>query len=144
MMNKEKAMTTILVADDDKNICNLLDRFLRKEGHEVILASGGAEALRKMEANPDILLLDIMMPDMQGFKVLDRVKEMSPATEVIMMTGLDEHAVGVESLRRGACEFITKPIDLGYLERLIDYRILNRTIEMDLAKEAPWIPEDHD
>jgi len=137
-------MTLIMVVDDDENIRKLLEKFLRKEGHTVISAQGGAEALQKMTAKPDILLLDIMMPDMQGFKVLDQVKEMSPATDVIMMTGLDEHAVGVESLRRGACEFVTKPVDLEHLARIINLRILERIIEKDSARAAGWIPQDHD
>jgi len=79
---------------------------------------------------------------MHGFRVLDRAKEISPTTDVIMMTGLDEHAVAVESLRRGACEFITKPIDLNHLERIIDLKILDRTIEIESTKDAPWIPKE--
>jgi DNA-binding response OmpR family regulator len=135
-------MSTILIADDDENICHILEKFLRKEGHRVITARGGVEALEKMSEKPDILLLDIMMPDMQGFKVLDRVKEINPSPDVIMMTGLDEHTVGVESLRRGACEFITKPIDLTHLERIIDLKILDKAIETEATKEAPWIPKE--
>jgi len=61
---------------------------------------------------------------------------------VIMMTGLDEHAVAAESLRRGACEFITKPIHLNHLERIIDLKILDRTIEIESTKDAPWIPKE--
>ena len=135
-------MTSILVADDDESICHILEKFLTKEGHRVITAHGGKEALEKMSEKPDILLLDIMMPDMHGFKVLDRVKEINPSTDVVMMTGLDEHAVGIESLRRGACEFITKPIDLNHLERIINLKILDKTIEEESAKEAPWIPKE--
>jgi DNA-binding NtrC family response regulator len=135
-------MTAILIVDDDESICRILKNFLIKEGHRVTTARGGAEALQKMPERPDILLLDVMMPDMHGFKVLDRAKEISPTTAVIMMTGLDEHAVGVESLRRGACEFITKPIDLNHLERIIDLKILDRTIEIESTKDAPWIPKE--
>jgi len=135
-------MTLILVVDDDVSICRILERFLTKEGHKVFTAHGGSEALQKMSEKPDIILLDVMMPDMHGFKVLDRVKEISPTTDVIMMTGLDEHAVGIESLRRGACEFITKPIDLTHLARIVDLKILDKTVETEATKEAPWIPEE--
>jgi DNA-binding NtrC family response regulator len=137
-------MTVILVADDDENICRILKKFLMKQGHRAITARGGAEALQKMHEKPGILLLDVMMPDMHGFRVLDRAKEISPATDVVMMTGLDEHAVGVESLKRGACEFITKPIDLNQLERIIDWRILEQTIEIDSCRDAPWVPKERE
>jgi DNA-binding response OmpR family regulator len=137
-------MATVLVVDDDESIRNILEKFLVRQGHRVIIARGGTEALEKMAERPDIVLLDIMMPDLHGLKVLDRIREMNQSTEVIMMTGLDEHAVGVESLKRGACEFITKPISLNHLETVIDMRLLNKSLEIKLAKEAPWIPKGHD
>jgi len=137
-------MATVLVVDDDESIRNILEKFLVRQGHRVIIARGGTEALEKMAERPDIVLLDIMMPDLHGLKVLDRIREMNQSAEVIMMTGLDEHAVGVESLKRGACEFITKPISLNHLGTVIDMRLLNKSLEIKLAKEAPWIPKEPD
>ena len=135
-------MATVLVVDDEESIRNILEKFLTRLGHKVIIAHGGIEALEKMAEKPDIVLLDIGMPDLQGLKVLDRIQEMRQSTDVIMMTGIDEHVVGVESLKRGASEFITKPFDLNHLERLIDLKLLEKYLEIELDKEAPWIPKE--
>jgi DNA-binding response OmpR family regulator len=109
----------ILVVDDDESVRNLLKAFLEKEGYEVICASTGEGAFREMLKKPAVVLLDIMMPDMHGLQALNRIKEVSPSTPVIMVTGLAEHAIGLESLERGASDFVTKPIDLDHLDRLL-------------------------
>lgn len=116
-------MAKIMVVDDDDGIVNLLERFLVRLGHEVITASNGEEALKNMEERPAIVLLDIMMPDMHGFKVLDEIKETAPSTEVIVITGLDETVVGIESLERGAFEFVAKPINLEHLKFLLEFKL---------------------
>ncbi len=121
-------MDRIWVVDDDDKSRKLLKDFLEKKGYDVITASGGKEALEKITETPDIVLLDIMMPDVHGLKVLDKIKEMAPSTEIIMVTALAEHAVGVESIKRGAYDFVTKPIDLNHLERLIVVKILQMSM----------------
>ncbi len=114
----------ILVVDDEEPVRNLLKAFLEKEGYEVICASTGEEAFREMVKKPAVVLLDIMMPDMHGLQALNRIKEVSPSTPVIMVTGLAEHAIGLESLERGASDFVTKPIDLHHLDRLVAFYAL--------------------
>ncbi len=116
-------MAKIMVVDDDDGILNLLERFLLRLGYEVIKASSGEEALKNMEERPAIVLLDIMMPGMHGFKVLDKIKETAPSTEVIVITGLDETVVGIESLERGAFEFVAKPINLEHLKFLLEFKL---------------------
>lgn len=116
-------MAKIMVVDDDDGIQNLLERFLVRLGHEVITAGNGEEALKNMEERPAIVFLDIMMPDMHGFKVLDEIKETAPSTEVIVITGLDETVVGIESLERGAFEFVAKPINLEHLKFLLEFKL---------------------
>ncbi len=122
-------MNKILVVDDEAMARKLLKDFLEVKGYDVITASGGKEALEKIKEEPDIVLLDIMMPDMNGMEVLDKIKEMSPSTVVIMATALAENALGVESIKRGAFDFVTKPIDLKHLEFLIEFKILQNSIE---------------
>jgi DNA-binding NtrC family response regulator len=122
--NGGNAMHKILVVDDDAKARKLLRDFLELKGYEVLTANGGKEALEKMKEAPAIVLLDIMMPDTHGLQVLNRIKEISPATGVIMVTSLAEHAIGVESLSRGAFDFVTKPIDLKHLEEVIATKIL--------------------
>ena len=122
-------MAKIMLVDDDEGVRELLKKFLVKMGHEVVTASSGEEALKKIVERPTIVLLDIMMPDMHGFKVLDKIKETAPSTQVIMVTGLDETVVGVESLERGAFEFVTKPINLEHLKFLLDFKLGQMGIE---------------
>ena len=116
-------MAKIMVVDDDDGILNLLERFLVRLGYEVITANSGEDALKSLEERPAIVLLDIMMPGMHGFKVLDKIKETAPSTEVIVITGLDETVVGVESLERGAFEFVAKPINLEHLKFLLEFKL---------------------
>jgi DNA-binding response OmpR family regulator len=122
-------MNKILVVDDEVLARKLLKDFLESKGYDVITASGGKEALEKIRKGPDIVLLDIMMPDMNGMEVLDKIKETSPSTVVIMVTALAENAIGVESIKRGAFDFVTKPIDLKHLEFLIEFKILQKSVE---------------
>jgi DNA-binding response OmpR family regulator len=117
-------MASILVVDDDVGIQKLLKSFLEKQGYDVIISSTGEEGLEQMNRGPSLVLLDIMMPDVHGLQVLNRIKEMSPATPVIMMTGLAEHAIGLESLKRGAVDFVTKPFELQHLHYLIQFHVL--------------------
>ena len=122
-------MDKILVVDDEAMARKLLKDFLEVKGYDVITANGGKEALEKIRKGPDIVLLDIMMPDMNGMEVLDKIKETSPSTVVIMVTALAENAIGVESIKRGAFDFVTKPIDLKHLEFLIEFKILQQSVE---------------
>ena len=112
-------MDKILVVDDEEKSRKLLKDFLEHKGYGVIIARGGIEALEKIKEKPALVLLDIMMPDIHGLKVLDKIQEILPSTKVIMITALGEHAVGMESFSRGAYEFVTKPIDLKHLETMI-------------------------
>jgi two-component system response regulator AtoC len=122
-------MAKILVVDDDHKTRKLLKDFFKSKDYEVITASCGKEALENITERPDIVLLDIMMPDIHGMEVLDKIKKKAPKTDIIMITALAEHAVGVESMKRGAYDFVTKPIDLKYLKELVDLKILQLSLE---------------
>ena len=113
-------MAKILIVDDDDGIRKMLKQFLVHKGHDVITASSGEEALEKVQEKPTIVLLDYMMPEMNGVKVLERIKEISPSTDVLMVTGFGAHDIAMESFKRGAFELMTKPIDLSRLEFLLN------------------------
>lgn len=117
-------MAKILVVDDDDGVRKTLNDFLVRKGYGVLTANCGEEALEKIKEGPAIVLLDIKMPGMDGLEVLNQIKEMSPSTEVIMVTALAEHSVGIESLERGAFEFVTKPIDFKHLEFVLNFTLL--------------------
>jgi DNA-binding NtrC family response regulator len=116
-------MSKLLIVDDDDGILKTLRQFLVHQGHDVITASSGEEALEKLQEEPTVVLLDYMMPEMNGVKVLERIKEISPSTDVIMVTGFGAHDIAKESFKRGAFEFVTKPVNLDRLESLLNPQI---------------------
>ena len=108
------AQARILVVDDNEMNRDMLSRRLRKQGYEMFTASGGLEALAVIEEQPpDLVLLDIMMPGMDGFEVLQNIRETrSPsALPVVMATAKDEGADIVKALEMGANDYVTKPFD---------------------------------
>ncbi len=116
-------MAKIMVVDDDDGILNLLKRFLVSLGYEAITADNGKEALERMNEMPEIVILDIMMPGMNGVQVLNKIKEKAPSTEVIVITGLDSTGLGIECLERGAFEFMAKPLNLDHLKFLLEFKL---------------------
>ncbi len=119
----------VLVVDDDPEAVELLQEFLGGKGYEVITAGDGAEALRKVkEERAHLILLDIQMPKMDGLEVLRQVKAIDPGVSVIMVTGVNEEAIGRKAMELGAFDYIVKPLDLPYLERSLWYKITTMTL----------------
>ncbi len=119
----------VLVVDDDPNTVGLLEEFLRAKGYEVLTAGDGVEALRKVtEERPQVILLDIKMPEMDGLEVLRRLREIDKEVGVIMITVMDEQEIGREAMALGAFDYILKPLDLDYLERSLWYKISQMTL----------------
>lgn len=101
----------ILIADDDKNICELLRIYLEKEGFAVVLAGNGEEALLKFdEEEPDILLLDVMMPKLDGWQVCRELRKKSECP-IIMITAKGETFDKVLGLELGADDYVVKPFE---------------------------------
>ena len=101
----------ILVVDDDQNICELLRLYLTKEGYQVTLASDGEDALAKYaQAKPDMVLLDVMMPRLDGWEVCRRIRKQGD-TPVIMLTAKGETFDKVLGLELGADDYMIKPFD---------------------------------
>jgi two-component system alkaline phosphatase synthesis response regulator PhoP len=101
----------ILAVDDEPDVQRLIRIKLKKAGYEVLTASDGEEGLRlALEEAPDVVLLDVMMPKMDGFAVLERIKaEMSPAPIVLMLTAKGQEGDLVQGLTGGADDYIVKP-----------------------------------
>lgn len=111
-------MNKVLVVDDEANICNLLAKFLPSKGYSVITASSGEEAIKKVQREkPNLVLLDICLPDMNGLEVLQRIKVIDKSIGVIMATALKEDEIGQKALESGADDYLTKPIDFEFLEK---------------------------
>jgi signal transduction histidine kinase len=100
-----------LLVDDEPGILKVLGISLADRGYQVFTAANGEEALEKFRAGqPDIVLTDIKMPGMDGVQLLRKIKEESPDTEVIMITGHGDMELAVQSLKYEASDFITKPV----------------------------------
>jgi len=118
-------MAKVLVVDDEPAAMELLVEFLSTKGYEVLTATNGAEALRRVqEDRPHLVLLDVQMPRMNGIEVLRRIRELDPELGVIMTTGVNEEAVGRQALELGAFDYIVKPLDMPYLERSLWHKIM--------------------
>jgi DNA-binding NtrC family response regulator len=113
-MGKDKLK--LLVIDDDPKVSWVLSEGL-KENYQIISARDGKEGLQMVsESRPDLVLLDIKMPGMDGLEVLDKIKHKDQLLDVIMLSGHGETKNVVESMKRGAAEFITKPFDVREVE----------------------------
>lgn len=109
-------MSSILVIDDQRSIRSTLKDILELEGHEVALAENGKEGVEMLSKSKyDILLTDIKMPEMDGMEVLEKAVEMAPGMPVIMISGHGNIDTAVESIKKGAYDFIEKPVDLNRL-----------------------------
>jgi DNA-binding response OmpR family regulator len=125
----EEAMSRVLVVDDEPDAVELLTEFLTSKGYEVITASNGEEALRRLqEDRPHLILLDVRMPKMDGLEVLRRAREIDQAVGIIMVTAVHEEETGRRALQMGAFDYITKPLDFKYLEQSLWYKIMTMTL----------------
>jgi DNA-binding NtrC family response regulator len=109
-------MSKILVIDDERSIRNTLKDILEYEKYEVDLAEDGIKALEKVKtAEYDIILCDIKMPGMDGIEVLEKLGEFTPDTPVVMISGHGNIDTAVDSIKKGAFDYIEKPLDLNRL-----------------------------
>jgi DNA-binding response OmpR family regulator len=101
--------TKVLVVDDDPVVCDLVGRVLGGQGHAVLSAPDGAKGLRLLFAErPDLVILDVDLPDMDGWEVLDRIRDLGDMP-VLMLTADDRELDKVRALRGGADDYLTKP-----------------------------------
>ncbi len=104
--------TTVLVVEDDRNIAELLQLYLEKEGYTVAVAYDGGQGLAQFRSvKPDLVLLDVMMPVMNGWEVCKAIREESK-TPIIMLTAKGETEDKIHGLRTGADDYITKPFEM--------------------------------
>ena len=114
-------MTKILVIDDDLDICNLLSRFLTRKGYEVDTAMSGKGGLEKIAANSyDLVFCDFKLRDMEGRDILTKVQETVPGLKVIIITGYSDIKTAVDVMKRGAYDYVIKPLIPDELISLIN------------------------
>ncbi|HUP89577.1 MAG TPA: response regulator, partial [Longimicrobiales bacterium] len=109
-------MAKILVVDDEEGIRKILRQVLEYEGHDVRVAGGGGEAISTyVEWRPDLTFLDVKMARMDGLEALDRIREHDANALVVMISGHGNIETAVEATRRGAYDFLEKPLDTDRL-----------------------------
>ncbi len=127
-------MARILIVDDETSIREILRQLFEYEGHEVEMASSGAEALKRIDsAEPDVVFLDVKMPGMDGLDALARIKEAAPGLQVVMISGHGTIDTALEATRRGAFDFLQKPLDtdrlLVTLRNALERKGLSQSVE---------------
>jgi len=124
----------ILVVDDEHLIRWSLEQNLKKQGYEVVTAASGEDALKLLKDDaPDLMLLDIQLPGIDGLAVLERVKEMEEEIIVIMVTAMGVLETAVKAMRMGAYDYINKPFNLDELAIVIKKALENSELKREVA-----------
>jgi DNA-binding NtrC family response regulator len=114
-------MADILIVDDEEKICKLLQAEIRDAGHQANSTARPAEALARLKKNPpDILITDLRMPEMDGITLLKKTRELSPTTDIIVMTAYATVETALETMREGAYDYIIKPFKTEKLLYMIE------------------------
>lgn len=131
-------MKKVLIIDDDRELCALMKKCAEQENLSAVTAPGGVAGLRLADENRDslsLIILDVMMPDLDGFQVLQKIRETSNVP-VLMLTARNEEEDKVSGLRLGADDYLTKPFSINELMARVNslirrYTTLNPTMETD-------------
>ena len=126
------ASSKILVVDDDKTVRGFLELFLKTKGFaNIVSAENGEDAVKIVEKeNVKLILLDVMLPGMNGVEVLRKIKAINKDISVIMITGYPDEEKAKEAIREGVYDYIIKPFDLFYLELIL----LTKLIQLGYRK----------
>ncbi len=120
---------SILIVDDEKTYRDFLKDSLMGMGYNIITASNGIECLRELKRQKiDILLTDMVLPDFSGLRILELAKQLSPPTDVIMITGYATMDTAIKALKSGASDYITKPVNIEELKIIIKKYIDKRNV----------------
>jgi DNA-binding response OmpR family regulator len=131
----------LLLIDDSQDMQKLVGMFLQREGYQVIRATNGKEGLRQLaRGQPDLVLLDIMMPEVDGWETCRRIREISNVP-IIMLTAKAQEIDIVRGLEMGADDYVTKPFDLSELRARVQ-SLLRRAQEMSSEEVSPLVLDD--
>ncbi len=133
----ERSIPLLLVVDDDIVVRSMLIKALQKQNFEVIDAPNGAEGLELFRNyRPDMVLLDVLMPVMNGFETCQIMRELDPerTVPIIMLTGLDDVVSVDRSFEAGATDFITKPVNWSLFSQRVRYALKSREMDFELRK----------
>lgn len=133
-------MGTVLIVDDVEDLRFSLGNSVKREGHNVLTAASGSEALETLRSSViDLIFLDIGLPDGDGVELIPKFKEISEDVDIVMLTGMNDAKTAVQSLREGAVDYIVKPFDIiefrTILHRIMQARLLGKQMLVD-ARDA--------
>lgn len=129
----------IFIVDDEESILKMLSHWVKNQwGYNVKTFTNGSDAINALSENPDLILLDIMLPDINGNEVLGKIKQRNPNLPVIMLSAQGSVEVALESVRLGAFDYFPKPVDKNRLEPAIRNAIKN----FDLEREVENLKEN--
>jgi two-component system, NtrC family, response regulator HydG len=148
-MNLRAAAPTLLVVDDEPSNLESLERIFAREGLTVVVAPDGKEGLEMLRKRRiDVCLTDLMMPGVSGVDLLKAARQVSPETEVVLMTAYGTVETAVEAMREGAYDFITKPLKRAHVVRVVEKAlekqsllVENRTlrVQLEAARRRPIV-----
>src|SRR5262245_17820713 len=132
---------SVLVVDDELLIRKSLSKVMRARGYAVELASSGAEGLQKItELRPQVMILDMRLPDTDGLSVLRQVREIDPLLQVIVITAFGDVASAVDAMKLGACDFLRKPYEMEDIVLAVQAagQTFRQASELDLYRRQAW------
>ena len=125
-------MRSVLIVDDEIGARESLKMILKND-YEVSSTRNAEEAFSKIkEHSPDVILLDILLPDLDGLKVLERIKQNDPDMVVIMITATNTVNTAVEAMKLGAYDYVTKPFDIDQLRLIITRSLSAKALEQEV------------
>jgi len=128
---------TVLIVEDEKNIVDILSFNLKKDGFDIIVAYDGEMALAEFaKKTPDLILLDVMLPLLDGFEVCRRIRETDRRTPIIMLTAREEETDKILGLDLGADDYITKPFSISELKARVNANIRRNDVGDDEGDKA--------
>ena len=136
----------LVVVDDEQGILDVVGRFARRAGYDVITCAGGREGIAQLQTRrADLVLVDLRMPDVGGLDVLRAIRETDPHCQTVLMTGFASVETAVEAIKLGAMDYLNKPLDFGRLDQLlatvredIERRRSLLSIESDVARRLEF------
>lgn len=130
-------MPNILIIDDDQDICLLLDNYFSKKGFDVQTASNGNSAIEILKKSAvEVVLCDFKLPDYTGIEILQKIKIINPLTQVIIITGYSDVRVAVEALKKGAFEYVTKPLYPDEILMTVNSALKSKNLPQDNRKAS--------
>jgi DNA-binding NtrC family response regulator len=138
-MSNSSAPIRLLIADDDEQLREALERRFRRQGFAVTAAADGEEALAKAANNHwDVALIDLNMPGMNGIELMNKLKDLQPELETLLLTGQGSLETAIEAMKRGAYDYLTKPFHLPDLEVHIQKAYEKVTLA---RRERQWVEQ---